>query len=231
MKPVPPSTRMSRRAAPACAMADCAARAQASNGVPAATAAAVAPVFTKSRRERGPMRRICRILPRRVVWNQFSRLRVRWAHSEEPKKRGGPCRCDRSAGDDRRPPFAVLRRLLESVRHAQHAPLVPVSADELQPDRSPGARKPCRQRDRRIRHERHVPARPHPVDVGRASACHRSTSGTACSHRMARPASLATRSSRSVGRSACCRRTFAPAAPSHARHPRRSAARLPRSPT
>ena len=56
---------------------------------------------------------------------------------------------------------------LEGVRKLQDAPLVPMTADDLQADRQPAGGKSRRDRDRRVRHHRHIPAGAHPVDIGR----------------------------------------------------------------
>ena len=63
--------------------------------------------------------------------------------------------------------FPLLRRVLKRMRHLQHAPLAAMPPDDLQPYRQSTRAKCCRRRDRRIRHELHVPTRPHPVDVRR----------------------------------------------------------------
>ena len=62
---------------------------------------------------------------------------------------------------------AVPGRLLERVRELEHAPVVTVTTDDLHPHRQPTWSEPARHGDRRVGHERHVPARAHPVDVGR----------------------------------------------------------------
>ena len=57
--------------------------------------------------------------------------------------------------------------LFERVRQLQNAPFVAMSPDNLDPDRQACGRKPGGHRDRRIRHERDVPAGPHPIDIRR----------------------------------------------------------------
>src|SRR5688572_8428862 len=67
----------------------------------------------------------------------------------------------------------MLRRLLERVRELQHAPVVTVPPDDLEPDGQSAARESSRDADGWIRHERHVPTAPHPVDVRlHRNACH-----------------------------------------------------------
>ena len=51
------------------------------------------------------------------------------------------------------------------VRELEHAPVITMSAHDLEADRPSTARETRRDGNGRIRHERHVPAAPHPVDV------------------------------------------------------------------
>ena len=56
-------------------------------------------------------------------------------------------------------------RRLERMCDLQHAPIAAMPTDDLHADRQAARTEPGWYRDRRIRHERHVPARPHPIDV------------------------------------------------------------------
>src|SRR5439155_1784722 len=61
--------------------------------------------------------------------------------------------------------FPVLRGLLESVRELQHAEVVPVTSDDLQPDRQSLGREAGGHRDRRMARRGDPVAALHPVDV------------------------------------------------------------------
>src|SRR5439155_24997558 len=61
--------------------------------------------------------------------------------------------------------FPVLRGLLESVRQLQHAEVVPVTSDDLQPDRQSPGREAGGHRDRGVAGGRDPVAALHPVDV------------------------------------------------------------------
>ena len=75
----------------------------------------------------------------------------------------------------------VPGRALEGVGQLQHAPVAAVAPHDLHANREAAGREPPRHRDRGVRHERHVPARAHPVDVvGHGLA--RDLGGIRCRH-------------------------------------------------
>ena len=63
------------------------------------------------------------------------------------------------------PALPDLRRFLEGVRELQHAEIVAVAADDLDPDRQPLGREAGGHRDRRMAGDGDVVAAFHPVEV------------------------------------------------------------------